>query len=106
MPEKRRADRARVELNARWEGEQTSRTGTITDISRTGCFILTDDKVQVNELIRLEIQLPGGNWMSIWGEVVNRAPEIGYGLRFNGASDAEQDLLDKLIEYLIGEKTI
>ena len=76
LKERRRSKRAHVNLTARWEGVLSQMTGTVTDISVGGCFVLTEDRVQLNELIRLELQLLGGKSISIWGEIVYRAPDI------------------------------
>jgi hypothetical protein len=99
VEEKRQAPRIRVNINARWEGVLTRHFGTVTDISRTGCFILTVDAVSIKELLRVEIQMLNGKWIYFWGEVVYRAPEIGFGLRFTGTNDAEQKMIDSLVEY-------
>jgi hypothetical protein len=106
MIERRRAKRAKVNLNARWEGVATYSTGTITDLSASGCFILTNDNAETNELIRIEMQLYGGKWIYMWGEIVYRAPEIGFGLRFTGSPEPEQTLIARLIEYALCEEAL
>lgn len=68
--ERRESERFQVKLNARWEGVLAQRTGTIVDISSTGCFLLTRDDVTPKELIRIEIQLPTERWIYLWAEVV------------------------------------
>jgi hypothetical protein len=95
-----------VNLAAKWEGVISQMSGTVTDISTGGCFVLTDDKVQLDELVRLEIQLPGGKLISIWGEIVYRAPEIGFGLRFTGCSEQEQTVIERLVDYAISESAL
>ncbi|MGB9178747.1 MAG: PilZ domain-containing protein [Pyrinomonadaceae bacterium] len=71
MSEDRRiAERVRVQLDARWEGVISRREGIVSDISSTGCFILTRAEVVAGELIRVEIQSPTEGWFSLWGEVV------------------------------------
>jgi len=98
--ERRRAERLRTSLQAYWEGVLTRRGGTITDISPTGCFILTRDDVQQQELIRLEVQSPTGRSICLWGEVVYKVEEMGFALRFTGTEPAEQEMLKLLLDYL------
>lgn len=98
--ERRRAERLRTSLQAFWEGVLTRRGGTITDISPTGCFILTRDDVQQQELIRLEVQSPTGRSICLWGEVVYKVEEMGFALRFTGMDEGERRLLEALMDTL------
>lgn len=93
LVERRTTKRIRTNLDARWEGVLAHHTGTVTDLSITGCFILTVDKVKPKELIRVEIEMPAAEWVYLWGEVVYQVSEIGFALRFTGISDAEEELL-------------
>lgn len=99
MSERRIAERVRVHLNAHWEGVLARREGVISDISSTGCFILTSDEVERGELVRLEIETPTEGWIYLWGEVVYLIEEMGFALRFTGASESEQTMLALLIDY-------
>jgi hypothetical protein len=98
--ERREAERYQVKLNARWEGVLAQRTGTIVDISSTGCFLLTRDDVTPKELIRIEIQLPTERWIYLWAEVVYQLSEIGFALRFTGSTETEQTMLNLLLDML------
>jgi hypothetical protein len=101
LDERRNTARVRVNLPVRWEGSACVLHGEIVDLSSTGCFVLTDDKVEEGELIRLEITLPSEGFVSIWGEVVYRVAEIGFGLRLTGSTDDDF----KLYRWLIGERS-
>ena len=96
--ERRSAPRARVKLPARWEGVLSRENGTITDLSRNGCFVLTGGKVEVKELVWLEIQLPDNQPVHFWAEVVNEASEIGFALKFNSSSPEDEATLAKFLE--------
>jgi hypothetical protein len=96
--ERRSAPRARVKLPARWEGVLSRENATITDLSRSGCFVLSGGKVEVKELVWLEIQLPHQQPVNFWAEVVNEAPEIGFGLKFNSSSPEDETALAKYLE--------
>lgn len=102
--EKRGTERIEVSLDARWEGVLAQCAGTVVDLSMTGCFILTSDLAAHAELIRLEVELPTGGAIYLWGEVVYKINEMGFGVRFTGMSEAEQSMLDLLIDYARGKR--
>ena len=87
--ERRRAKRYKVNLRARWEGQRAARDAAVTDISEYGCFVLTDDLVERRELVRLEIDLPRGGRITLWGKVVYQAEEIGFALEFDRFKEEE-----------------
>lgn len=80
--ERRRAERAKVNLPARWEGASQQSEATVTSLSVTGCFMLSGGKVDAKELLRVEIYLPDDEPFYAWGEVVDRADEIGFAVQF------------------------
>ena len=96
--ERRKAPRARVKLEARWEGAMSRENATVTDLSRTGCFVLTGGKVEVKELVWLEIQLTDTEAVNFWAEVVDAASEIGFALKFNSSSPEDEAALAKFLE--------
>jgi hypothetical protein len=100
--ERRKRERVRADLEAQWEGVLARRDGRVVDISASGCFILTDDEVRAEELIRLEIQLPTGRKIYLWGEVVYKVEEMGFALRFTGSDETELQMLAALIDYARG----
>ncbi len=88
MPlERRRHERLKVYLKVRWEGLLGAHEGMLSDISAGGCFILSDEKVMLKELLRLEIQLHTGEWMKVWGEVSNCFPPVGFGVTYTEVDD-------------------
>jgi hypothetical protein len=98
--ERRSAPRAKVNLPARWEGVVSRENATVTDLSRSGCFVLSGGKVDVKELVWLEIQLPDQDPVNFWAEVVDEASEIGFALRFNSASNEDEEMLAKFLEQV------
>lgn len=98
--ERRSAPRARVKLSARWEGVLSRETATVTDLSRSGCFVLTGGNVEVKELVWLEIQLTDQHKVNFWAEVVNQAPEIGFALKFNSSSTEDEAALAAFLEKI------
>ena len=103
--ERRSAPRARVNLPARWEGVLSRENATVTDLSRSGCFVLTGGKVGVKELVWLEISLPDQHSVHFWAEVVDAATEIGFALRFNSASSEDEEILAKYLESVFQSQT-
>lgn len=97
MQERRTANRVRLNLRTRWETLMTQGRGTISDLSSTGCFVLSGGEVNPGELTRLEIHLPEGV-ASLWGEVVYSIAEMGFAIRFKFASVSERRALNRLLE--------
>ena len=98
--DRRSAPRARVKLPARWEGVLSRENATITDLSRNGCFVLTGGKVEMKELVSLEIELTEQQKVNFWAEVVNTASEIGFALKFNSSSPEDEAALAKFLERI------
>ncbi len=98
--DRRAAPRVRVKLAARWEGALSRENATVTDLSRTGCFVLTGGKVEVKELVWLEIQLTDEQTVNFWAEVVDEASEIGFALKFNSSSPEDEAALSQYLEQL------
>lgn len=98
--DRRSAPRARVKLPARWEGALARESATITDLSRSGCFVLTGGKVDVKELVWLEINLTEEQTVNFWAEVVDEATEIGFALKFNSGSPEDEAALANYLEGL------
>jgi len=96
--ERRSAPRARVNLTARWEGVLSRETATVTDLSRSGCFVLSGGRVEKKELVWLEIELPQRDSVHFWAEVVDEATDIGFALRFNSGSEEDEQVLAKFLE--------
>lgn len=70
-------------LNASWEGKRAVRAAMITDLAVSGCFVLTEDLVEPGELVRIEVGLPHQGRLILWGHVIYRMEEIGFGVRFS-----------------------
>jgi len=101
MQERRSSPRVRVNLPARWEGVLSRESATVTDLSRSGCFVLTGGKVEVKELVWLEIQLTEKQTVVFWAEVVDEASEIGFALKFNSSTPEDEGALAKFLEKIL-----
>ncbi len=101
--ERRLTRRIKVNIRARWEGPRTRRDGTVTDISTAGCFVLTEDLgVERRELVKIELLLPGGV-ITLWGTVIYKADEIGFGVRFAPNNPEEER---RRLEFLVKAETV
>ena len=80
--ERRRHERLDVYLRVRWEGLNGYHEGTVSDISAGGCFILSGKQPTLRELIRLDVELHDGEWVKVWGEVVNQFAGVGFGVMY------------------------
>lgn len=98
MDERRRAPRVQVDLSARWEGVLNQEQAQVTDLSMSGCFVLTGGKVENKELVRLEIDLPQQEPLYLWAEVVDAAFEIGFAVRFTSIEDEDEKRLGEFID--------
>ena len=99
MQERRTAERIRLDLRARWEGLTTQGRGAVSDLSATGCFVLSGGEVTTGELIRLQISFPRDLGIA-WGRVVYAVAEIGFALRFVFRDEADKRVLQGLIATL------
>ena len=98
MRKERRLDaRVRVNLPARWESFLTQQEGTIVDLSRAGCFVLSGGKLEPNELIRLEITLSNGERLYPWAEVTQAVEDIGFSVRFTSIDEDERERLEEFV---------
>ena len=101
--ERRLTERYTVHIRARWEGPRTRREGTVTDISTAGCFVLTEDiGVEKRELIKIELLLQGGV-ITLWGHVIYKADEIGFGVRFAPHIPEEER---RRLEFLVKAESV
>jgi hypothetical protein len=101
--ERRQTQRFKVNIRARWEGPRTLREGVVTDISTAGCFVLTEDLgIEKRDLVKLELLLPGGV-ITLWGQVIYKADEIGFGVRFTPNTPEEER---RRLEFLVKAESV
>ena len=99
MTEERRKDkRVSANLQAKWDGMSGAYEARLDDISLSGCFINTAGRVDVNDIVSLEIKLPSGEWFSLRGEVRSYQPGIGFGMVFTFLTEDEELVVKELIE--------
>src|SRR5688572_14821046 len=101
--ERRRARRFAVTIDIEWESHSVRRTGTMSDISEEGCFILSDVDVTDGELVKIFIPLTDGMKIEFLGQVANFVYEIGFAVHFLGLTDAQKEFLTNFVEVYCEE---
>ena len=95
--ERRRSERKRVLLEAKWESMSHTHEARVDDVSLGGCFVNTFGRVELHETVSLQILLPSGKWLPLQGEVASYHPGVGFGLAFTSLSEEEIEVLKELL---------
>lgn len=98
--ERRKTERYSVNIDVEWEGMVGRKSGTLSDISPEGCFVLSSGEVEDSENVKIFLPLTDGMKVQFWGQVINHVFEIGFAVRFIELSPAQKDFLEKFIESL------
>ena len=95
--ERRSSQRKRLLLEAKWESMSHTHEARVDDVSLGGCFVNTFGRVELNEQVNLQIELPSGEWLSLSGFVASYQPGVGFGLAFNSLSEEKMARLEDLL---------
>ncbi len=98
--ERRSVERFDINIEVEWEGLIGRKTGTISDISPVGCFVLCSGEVEDGENIKIFFPLTDGRKIQFWGEVSNHVFEIGFAVKFIELSDAQKEFLEVFVDTL------
>ncbi len=98
--DRRAVPRTRVQIEIEWEGLIGRKSGTISDISTQGGFVLCSGEVADGENVKIFLPLSDGMKVQFWGEVANHILEIGFAVRFIELSEAQKDFLEKFVDSL------
>lgn len=83
-PERREFTRHRVSLRARWDGDEwAGREGTVVNLSAEGCYVMADYTVPEGELVQVQVELPGGEPLPLWGSVIHSVEGQGFAIQFS-----------------------
>jgi PilZ domain-containing protein len=96
--DRRNHDRTAINLRARWEGISGQQECRIGDLAMGGCFVDSMSRVEIGELVSLEIELPSGEWLPLQGEVTTCQEGIGFGLQFTTLTKAKESALRELVK--------
>ena len=98
MTDNRRSDeRVTTNLSAKWGGLDGDHEGRVEDLSLGGCFVTTVGRVDVGEIVGVEIKLPSGEWLPLRGEVTSCQVGIGFGLVFSFLTEDEEEALREFL---------
>lgn len=98
MTQERRTDkRIGVNLTARWDSLSGQHEARIEDIGLGGCFVNALTRVELGEVVPLEIRLPSGGWLQLRGEVTSYQEAVGFGLQFTFLTEDEESALKQLL---------
>jgi hypothetical protein len=95
--ERREDERARVSIEAWWEGLSGRHQARVSDLSLGGCFIDTPGKTDIGEFILFAIKQPDGKWLQLRGQVASVDQYVGFSLAFTYLTEDEQHALADLI---------
>ena len=99
MENERREDkRARVSLEAWWEGQSGRHEARVSDLSMGGCFIDTLSRAEIGEIIVFAIKRPDGKWLQLRGQVASVDEYVGFSLAFTYLTEDEERALAPLVK--------
>ena len=98
MPdERRRNQRQKVLLEARWESLSKRHEARVDDISISGCFVNTYGPVAIGEPVDLSIRRRSGEWLRVRGYVATYQNGVGFGMAFTDLTEQQKKALLDLI---------
>jgi hypothetical protein len=98
--ERRQFKRVPASLEVRFKIDGIEYLGMISDISIGGCYIQSPAVVKLRTPIVVGIHLTAQRWFDLHGLIMHHYPNQGFGIRFEFSSEAEEDLIARLVEHL------
>ena len=96
--ERRATNRYPVEVDVEWAGSNGRLPGSISDVGLVGCFVLSSGDVNDGDPVKIFVPLADGMKVEFTGRVANHVFEIGFGVKFDRLSEAQRELLVKLVQ--------
>lgn len=96
--ERRSSNRFPIEIDIEWEATGKRDSGTISDVSLDGCFVLGSGEVNDGDAVKVFVPLADGMKVQFDGTVANHVFEIGFGVRFTSLNSAQRELLIRLVQ--------
>ncbi|HYJ47785.1 MAG TPA: PilZ domain-containing protein [Pyrinomonadaceae bacterium] len=106
-PDTRKTTRVKTSMSCIFGVTQdTPRSGTVTSISVTGCFVKTKGWATKGQKMYFRLWLPEGRWLPLHGTVIYHLETIGFGLLFEETGLEDENTLRSLIlQEAAGTKT-
>ena len=95
--ERRTNKRKLILIEAKWESMSRTHEARVDDVSMGGCFVNTFGRVELNEQVNLQIDLPSGELLSLSGRVASYHPGVGFGMCFDLLSEEQSATLEELL---------
>ena len=96
--DRRRNQRLKVLLEARWESLSKRHEARVDDISMSGCFVNTYGPLEiVGEPVELKIRRRSGQWLALQGYVATYQQGVGFGMAFTDLTQDQEKELQELI---------
>ena len=96
--ERRKALRYRLIIDLEYEDENGRHSGTLSDISPEGCFILGKGETVDGDAVRVFLPLSDGMKVQFDGTIANHVLEIGFAMRFSDLSASQREFLESFID--------
>lgn len=96
--ERRKTKRFSVTLEIDWGNGVTRQRGTLSDISDSGCFVLSSNLPEEGELVKLFLPMTDGMQVDFDGQVSNLAPEIGFAVEFLFLTPSQKEFLESFVQ--------
>lgn len=85
-------------IDVSWEEASGRHEARISDISASGCFIITIFRATLGEIINFKLYLPEETPIEIMGEVLYELPTSGFGIRFiTSLSETDWQRVERVI---------
>ena len=98
-PERRTDLRVGIDADVEWVLDGVRRPGHVSDMSMTGCFILTAGEFSDGEIVLICFPHADGGRVEIRGEIRNNVPEIGFAVRFLSPTPFQQEFIRDFAEF-------
>jgi hypothetical protein len=91
--ERRNDERYSVAVDIEWSAVGNLRPGRLTDVSTSGCFVLSGGSFSDGEIVRICFPLSDGSRIEFLGEIKNHVPDIGFAVRFVSLTDLQKEFI-------------
>ena len=85
-------------MDLEYEDGKGRHTGTLSDISPQGCFILGSADAQDGDEVRVFLPLSAGMTVQFEGVIANHVVEIGFAVNFSEMSPVQAEFLESFID--------
>ena len=96
--ERRSTNRYPLDIPVEWEAASGRQPGTLSDVSFDGCFVLSNGDVADGDNVKIFLPLGDGMKVQFDGRIANHVFEIGFGVKFVPLSQAQKEILTKLVK--------